>query len=229
MSSPNGVIVLVSADAEWQAVREIFPEADIHRSPFGEWFTHDFGRETTIFQGGWGKISAAASTQYVIDRWHPNLLINLGTCGGFEGEVERGAIILVERTIIYDIIEQMDDDLPFIQFYQSVLDLSWLEEPYPHSIVKTLMISGDRDLVAEEIPVLKERYDAIAGDWESGAIAWVAERNGVHLLILRGVSDLVGGEGGEVYGDYDRYKQAARQIMRQLFDALPNWLDHAPL
>ncbi|RPI83169.1 MAG: hypothetical protein EHM41_16570 [Chloroflexi bacterium] len=45
-----------------------------------------------------GKISAAASTQYIIDRWNPDLLINLGTCGGFEGCIERGAVVLVEKT-----------------------------------------------------------------------------------------------------------------------------------
>ncbi|MBI4639200.1 MAG: hypothetical protein HY731_00795 [Candidatus Tectomicrobia bacterium] len=35
--------------------------------------------------------------------------MNLGTCSGFEGRIEKGTIILVERTIVYDIIEQMLD------------------------------------------------------------------------------------------------------------------------
>jgi hypothetical protein len=38
----------------------------------------------------------------------------------------------------------------------------------------------------EEIPHLKDRHHAAAGDWESGAIAFVAARNGVRRLILRG-------------------------------------------
>lgn len=48
-----------------------------------------------FFHGGWGKIAAVASAQYVIDRWSPELLVNLGTCGGFEGEITKGTIILV--------------------------------------------------------------------------------------------------------------------------------------
>jgi len=219
------VVVMVSADAEWQAIRQIFPTMEMRVSPYGEWFIQDESRGVIVFQGGWGKISAAASTQYVIDRWKPELLVNLGTCGGFEGEIERGTIILVERTAVYDIIEQMDDDLPFLDFYQTEIDLSWLAEPYPLPAVRSLMLSGDRDLVVDEIPILIKRYGAVAGDWESGAIAWVAKRNQTRLLILRGVSDLVGSAGGEAYGNYEGFKQSAREILRRLFASLPDWLD----
>jgi len=55
---------------------------------------------------------------------------------------------------------------------------------------------GRSDIMAEDIAPLVEKYDAMAADWESGAIAWVAKKNNQRLLILRGVSDLVGGEGG---------------------------------
>lgn len=223
----KSVVVLVSANAEWEAIRLIFPSADYQRSPFGEWFVQDEPQGAVFFQGGWGKISAAASAQYVIDRWHPDLLVNLGTCGGFEGEVERGEVILANQTAVYDIIEQMDDVTPFLAFYATQIDLSWLAEPYPMEVRKTLLVSGDRDLLADEIPLLKDRFRAVAGDWESGAIAWVARRNGVRLLILRAVSDLVGSGGGEAYGDYERFKKSAREIMRRLVDALPLWLERA--
>jgi adenosylhomocysteine nucleosidase len=49
-----------------------------------------------FLHGGWGKVSAAASTQFAIYTWHPRIVINLGTCGGFEGEIARGEIILVD-------------------------------------------------------------------------------------------------------------------------------------
>ena len=64
------------------------------------------------------------------------------------------------------------------------------------------------------------RYDAVAGDWESGAIAYVAARNGVRCLILRGVTDLVGPDGGEVAFFHER----APVVMGRLLDQLPAWL-----
>jgi adenosylhomocysteine nucleosidase len=103
--------------------------------------------------------------------------------------------------------------------------LSWLREPYPQSVRRTLLVSADRDLIVEDIPQLKAQYGAVAGDWESGAIAWVATQNNTRCLILRGVTDLVGASGGEAYdGNKHVYHENARTIMEQLVKALPAWL-----
>jgi adenosylhomocysteine nucleosidase len=230
---PKGqVVVLISANTEWQAVCATFADMEQQPSPFGQWFVVDLNigersQPVFFFHGGWGKIAAAASTQYVIDRWSPTLLVNLGTCGGFEGEVERGAIILAERTVVYDIVEQMGDPQAAIAHYATDLDLSWLEEPYPQDVRRTLLLSGDRDLLVEEIPRLKAEFGAAAGDWESGAIAYVAARNDIRCLILRGVSDLVGSGGGEAYGNIQVFTQSTQEIMRRLVHHLPQWIAQA--
>ncbi len=217
--------VLISADAEWQAIRELFPAVIPKISPFGEVFsTHLKGWECKFIQGGWGKISAAASTQYAIDRYDPELLINLGTCGGISGQIERGAVVLVERTVVYDIFEQMGDPAEHIAHYSCEVDLSWLHEPYPIPVVRTLLVSGDRDLLAEDLPILRDRYHASAGDWETGAIAWVASRNHRRILILRGVTDLVDETGSAAYGNLAFFERAAFGVMQQLVNSLPGWL-----
>lgn len=59
------------------------------------------------------------------------MIVNLGTCGGFRGEIERGEILLVERTIVYDIVEQMTDPEAAIAQYTTDLDLSWLGAELP--------------------------------------------------------------------------------------------------
>jgi adenosylhomocysteine nucleosidase len=214
-------VVIVSADAEWQAVKQILQEVHITATPLGESFEH---QGNIFFHGGWGKISAAASTQYIIDQFKPDLLVNLGTCGGFEGRIERGTIILAEKTLVYDILEQMTDGSEEPEFYATKLDLSWLPNVLPYPVLRGPLISGDRDIVVEDIPMLVKKYDAVAADWESGAIAWTARKNNVRLLILRGVSDLVGEGGGEAYGDYNLFVQRTREIMKKLFDQLPRWL-----
>jgi adenosylhomocysteine nucleosidase len=223
------IVVIISADIEWGAIRKILPDTDVHDYVYGEWFTYeitapDQSMEVIFVHGGWGKISAAGSAQYLIDRWKPELIINLGTCGGFSGEVERGSILLVERTIVYDIFEQMGDSDDHISHYTTNLDLSWLGDRYPTNVKRTTLVSGDRDLIPIDIPELKAKYGAIAGDWESGAIAFVAAKNKINLLILRGVSDLVTVGGGEVYGNIDMYRLYAQEIMEKLVEILPAWV-----
>src|SRR5690348_3708254 len=96
--------VVISANIEWKATKELFPNEMISTSSCGEYFFKEFEKENVlVFHEGWGKVAAAGATQYVIDHFNPEIVINLGTCGGFEGEVERNEIILADRTIIYDI------------------------------------------------------------------------------------------------------------------------------
>jgi adenosylhomocysteine nucleosidase len=225
--------VIVSCNYEWRATVPLFPGAEVQPSPLGEWFVASLtvdGNEIPVlfFRGGWGKISAAASAQYIIDRWAPALLVNLGTCGGFRGEVERGEILLVERTIVYDIFEQMTDPDAAIAHYTTELDLSWLPDRLPQPVRRALMVSADRDLVAGEIPELEARFKAVAADWESASIAWVAARNRVRCLILRGVSDLVGDGCGDAYeGRMPVYVEGAAAVMERLIRHLPAWIGAA--
>jgi adenosylhomocysteine nucleosidase len=234
------IVVLISANAEWRAVKELYPDLQPQASPLGEFahLTLDT-RPLTLFHGGWGKISAAATTQYAIDHFAPDLLVNLGTCGGFAGRIETGTVILVEKTIVYDIIEQMGDADEAIAHYSTHLDLSWLADERPSNLrppTSNLLVSADRDIVAADIPMLVEKYGAVAADWESGAIAWVARRNGVRCLILRGVTDLVssaGGAnwqfalqgGGEAYGNIGLFHERTKTVMQTLFAQLPDWLN----
>jgi adenosylhomocysteine nucleosidase len=219
------VVVIISANSEWHAVKELYPNLEIQTSPFGEFAVKIFDLlPLTLYHGGWGKVSAAATGQYVIDHFKPDLLINLGTCGGFAGRIKTGATILVERTLIYDIIEQMGDGAEAIKHYATTLDLSWLPINLPYPISRGLLVSADRDIIVDDIPMLIEKYDAVAADWESGAIAWVAQKNNVRLLILRSVSDLVGGNGGEAYGNIELFHDRTKTVMHELFHQLPGWL-----
>jgi len=225
------VIVLISANAEWMAVKEVIAPTVIETTTMGETFTVSSEPVLRYFHGGWGKISAAATTQYVIDHWQPDLLVNLGTCGGFAGRIERGTVILVEKTILYDIIEQMSDPEEAIAHYTTDLDLAWLsqgewmiQDGNSPAVVRGLLVSADRDIVAGDMAGLIEKYGAVAADWESGAIAWVAKKNGTRCLILRGVTDLVSAEGGEAYGKIEIFHENTKKIMKELIEQLPHWL-----
>jgi adenosylhomocysteine nucleosidase len=224
------IVVLVSADAEWRAVRALVPEATPARSPFGEWFLHRIKsaagqRRVLLFHGGWGKIAAAGSAQYAIERWKPRLLVNLGTCGGFRGAIEKGEVLLVDKTVVYDIVEQMGDAAEAIADYTTTIDLAWIGRGLPAGVRQGPLVSADRDILPADIKHLREAYGAVAGDWESGAIAWIAARNHVPVLILRGVSDVVGAEGSEAYGNLAAFEEGSRQVMKRLLDGLPFWLE----
>jgi adenosylhomocysteine nucleosidase len=226
MENKVDTCVLISAGAEWRSFLPHFPEANPQTTPYGESFQRTInGQEVVCMHGGWGKVAAAGSTQYAIDRWRPKHIVNLGTCGGFSGQVERSAIILAAKTVVYDIIEQMGDYDQGIAQYTVEHDLSWLPDPPPQPVTIGTLASADRDILPADIPDLIRNYGAAVADWESGAIAWVAHQNGLPCLILRGVSDLVDESSGEAYGNYAFFEEQCQAIMGTLAKHLPDWLD----
>jgi adenosylhomocysteine nucleosidase len=226
----GGVVVLVSANAEWRVVRERYAPAAVEQGPLGEWFaTAVAGRRLVFYHGGWGKIAAAASTQHVIDVFRPALLVNVGTCGGLAGRADAGEVVLARRTVVYDIVERMGDPAEAIEEYSSRAAAEWPARLRARVREGTL-VSADQDVDPARTTDLAARYDAVAGDWESGAIAWVAARNHAPLVILRGVSDVVRPSGDELYGAPGQWEQAARATMNRVLDLFTEALpDLAPL
>ena len=220
------IVIIISANSEWQAVLECLDPVSRLRNPYTEHFFSEVNGNSVIFiHGGWGKVSAAATAQYCIDTWHPSVLINLGTCGGLAGEIQKGETILVNETVFYDIYERMADPAEAIRFYTSPIDLSFISPPYPQPVHVGRLASADQDIDPRLVPVLRDQFHVAAADWESGAIAWVAQHNGIPCLILRTVSDVVSESGGEIYADdAEQFTQRSRQIMQELLDNLPEWI-----
>lgn len=207
-------LVLLSADAEWRAVKHLLRPRRVGRTPFGETFLQAGAR---WLQGGWGKISAAASAQYALDRCRPPFLANLGTCGGFAGKIEPGALLLVEQTFTYDIVEQIGEAEAALQHYAVSIDTSWLGRlPAAPAVERGPIVSADRDILPADLPWLSARFGARAADWESSAIAWVAQRNACPVLLLRGVSDLVSESAAEAYGNPALFETRSLQVMTDL-------------
>jgi adenosylhomocysteine nucleosidase len=217
---------LFSADYEWQCWLELHQNWKVTDTPYGGCFPHTVDNIPMLsLRSGWGKVSAAASTQWAIDQYHPDLIINLGTCGDLEGRIERFTIVLVERTWQYDIKEQMTDPEEANRFYSCKLELDWLgNRQLPDGVIRETMFSADHDIHPADVTYLIENYGARVADWESGAIAWVAERNKTPLLILRGVSDLVSPIGGESYNNVALFQRHTRKIIEILAGQLPWWL-----
>ena len=119
------IFIVTSANAEWSGIKFSFPVVQMASYPYGEYF------QTTV----------ASALQYIFDRFTPDLVINLGTCGGFAGVVNHGDVILMEQTFIYDIAELMNS-ADVTDYYASSLDLSWLAEPHPYPTRREINCRG---------------------------------------------------------------------------------------
>ena len=118
--------------------------------------------------------------------------------------------------MVYDIVEAMGDPDEAIGFFATDLDTGLWPQSLAGEVVPDLLVSADRALVVREIPGLIDKYHGRAGDWESGAIAWTARRNGTPVIILRGVSDVVEASGSPTYGSMEAFEKGTRIVMARL-------------
>ncbi len=116
-------------------------------------------------------------------------------------------------------VRRVGDPDETIRYYATELDTSAWPAGLRDRVAIEPLVSGDRDLVASELPALAAKYHASAGDWESGAIAWTAQHNATPVWILRAVTDLVDAPGGDVtYGDDAAWQRLAATHMAALID-----------
>ena len=218
-------VILISADGEWQALLRNTLPSTLYPTPFGDYFVQVIADLPVVFMhAGWGKVSTAGACQFAIDAFQPQLMVNLGTCGGLEGLAELGEILCVSETAFYDIYESMADYAQAIEFYSSKADLSWLPEELTEHTRRARLVSADQDIQPRAYERLTQEFGAVAADWESAAFAWVAKRNGIPWLILRGVSDLVSPTKAETAGNLSLWQARTDQIMEDLLNQLPWYL-----
>lgn len=137
-----------------------------------------------------GPIAAATTCAAAIARFHPRLIVNIGTCGGFQS---RGGAIgdlhLVQRLAFHD---QRVPIAGFREFARGETDA-------PHSDALRAELGalgglcstgGSLDATPQDRAILDE-LEARCKDMEAAAIALVARDWQVPLLVLKCVTDLV--------------------------------------
>ena len=152
--------VQICAELEWQCTKAILNirKARRRRQPFGECISATIGKHEAIFyESGATKTRSAAACQFAIDTWHPDGIINLGTCAGVSENVRIRDLYLAKTVFQYDVIERFGKpSLKFRRGLRTGLNLSWVDLSRVSKRVRLGTIaSADQDLDAEHRKILQ--------------------------------------------------------------------------
>jgi nucleoside phosphorylase len=146
--------IQICSELEWECAKSTLKikRNDVQRQTFGEYFARSFGQHECIcYHSGATKTRAAAACQFAVDIWHPNAIVNLGTCGGVVEEIQKLDIIMADKTVQYDCIIRFGE--PRELFYgpmMTVIDTSWVDiSGVSKKIHKGTIASADQDLNVE--------------------------------------------------------------------------------
>ena len=150
------------------------------------------GKDAIIAISGIGKVSAALTTQLLIDKYNPRFIFNFGTCGGMNDSVKILNYYAVEKCCQYDFDLSAIDDVPvgYIQEYGKV---------YFDAYVNGLDFLEKRNIASsdkfthkdEDVKTINDMNCSIC-DMEAGAIAQVCTSNNVPFVAIKGISDVHG-------------------------------------
>ena len=174
-----------------------------------------------LAQSGVGKVNAALNTQYIIDTYKPDIIINTGVAGGISDGLTIGDIVIGTYLVQHDfdvtvlgyakgyMCTGIEKDKPtkyycdkeLVEKFQSCLEQNMSKQKIHLGIIA----SGDKFISGKEIKKeINEYFGAIAVEMEGCAIAQVATRNKIPFVVTRAISDLADGKTAEYQNEFEK-------------------------
>lgn len=173
------------------------------------------GIETVLLQSGIGKVNAALGTTLLIDRYHPDAVINTGSAGGTDPALAIGDVVISSGVVHHDVdataFGYTNGQVPGMPaVYRPDPDLSKLAEHCAgqvlsgHKAVRGVIGTGDSFMDdPDRIGKVKTLFpDLKAVEMEGAAIAQVCYQFGTPFLVIRALSDIAGRESGITFDQF---------------------------
>lgn len=154
-----------------------------------------FGKKSIIIISGIGKVNASFSTQIVIDKFSPNIIVNFGAAGGCDKDVKVLSYYIAEKCCQYDFEQSLTENLPlgFIQGYDSNYFNAMAVKS---ELEKKIFGTADKFLTEKDDLSPVKNLKVSVCDMECGAIAETCVANGVPFISVKGITDSVYKENG---------------------------------
>lgn len=184
-------------------------------------------KEVVLVKSGAGKVHAARTTQIMIDNFDIAYIINVGTAGGLNNDIEIGDIVIAEKLVQhdYDITagghekgyvsntgKYFECDKKLIEKSKQIINS--LNENF--KAVVGLIATGD--IFVQDINVknrIKEEFDADCVEMEGAAIAQVCKLDRIPFIVIRAISDKPNGNNGI---DFEKYLEMACKRYAKFID-----------
>ncbi len=194
------------------------------------------GRDAVVVMCGIGKVCAGAVTQFLIDRFAVDAIVNTGVAGGLDSRLSIGDLVIANDAV------QHDFDLTGFGYARGHLPCAGGGKDAPTrftadselsnrfadaftaagcvgKVVRGTGVSGDIFVCDPALKAsLISDYGAAAVEMEGAAVAQVCFLNTVPFALVRAISDLAGEEANVSFDTFERTaaEQSARTILKMV-------------
>lgn len=160
------------------------------------------GHEVIFILSGIGKVNAASHTQYLIDRFKPDIVINVGVAGSLTPDLKFGDVIIAHDLVQHDMdvsaFGMKLGQIPRMEVFAFKTDETLLSkfcqlESDEYQIVVGRIATGDKFIDDKDgAEFINQEFNALACEMEGAAIAHVCYLNQIPFVVVRALSDMAG-------------------------------------
>lgn len=170
-------------------------------------------KQVVLAQSGIGKVNAAITATLLINEFKPDLIINTGSAGSVDSELNIGDIIISNKVYYHDVnatafgykLGQVPNMPEFYETDKELIDLakSSIEQLDLNGIVGEVA-TGDSFIGSiDQRKVIKSNFPtASVVEMEAGAIAQTCYQYNVPIIVTRAVSDLADKESDVTFEEF---------------------------
>ena len=222
MNTVSKIAIIGAMDCEINDIKKEITDLKEQNYADLKIFTGTINNKFVILaQSGVGKVNAALNTQYIIDTFKPDIIINTGVAGGIADGLDVGDIVIGTYLVQHDFDVTVlgyargymctgeDKDKP-TKFYcdKELVEKfqSSLQQNMPaKKIHQGVIASGDKFISGKEIKKeINEYFGALAVEMEGCAVAQVTTRNKIPFVLTRAISDLADSKSAEDQNEFER-------------------------
>jgi len=160
-----------------------------------------------LVESGIGKVNAAVATTILIERYSPELIINIGSAGGFDSKLNIGDVVIASQFKYGDVdatnFGYEKGQVPQMPASYSLAD-NWLDivvqtikgHTFPFAVDHGLVLTLDSFMSSAQrvAQTLHDFPNVKVSDMECVGIVQAADQYGVPVISIKAVSDHAGEE-----------------------------------
>ena len=187
--------------------------------------------DVVLVEAGVGKVNAARTTQILIDNFEIGAIINVGSAGSANDELEIGDIVIGKKIVQHDFdITAFGHPKGFIsnvgQYVESDRTLiEKMEETISQLHQSDFKIKigtiASGDIFCTELKMkekIRTKFDADAIEMEGAAIAQVCQLDNIPFIIVRSISDSPNGNNNVTFDQFlEKASKRCAIIIKEFF------------
>lgn len=175
--------ILIALKRESKGLFELISFEKLLEKPYPVYESQLGNKKIYLAISGLGKAYASACSQFLIDRFDVDLIVNTGSCGGVCPNIEIGEIICPYAFMEYD-FNSIKLGTPIYTINKKFIDII---EAFG---VKTALLgSADSNADSKEKKALLHKMGIEIADWEAAGVVKTCIKNYKDVFVLKVVTD----------------------------------------